>query len=389
VDLNLGCPQREAFSGHFGAYLLGPEDRALVLNCISTMARGLKIPVMAKIRLLDDQQDTLELIRQLERAGAAAICVHARYRGSPTHRRDGPAHLHFVREIQAVASVPIITNGNVRNFVEAQQALIDTKADAVMSAEGLLDSPALFAPVVNVVPGSPLDLALEYIDFTKRFPTTPPEWIARHVARVCKKELRATDLEAEVLRARDEDEWCRLITQCKVLMINGQKAVKPDTGLKLSKKQLREVSFSLPLSHSLTLSCPHSLCGCLLACLSRYISRFHAHTQEKHRLDKIARRAKEREEKARSQGGTPVPGSDTAMKGPTIVPAAARDSNLTLGQQLQHRQATHALDSNLKSSRGHTAPGVTNNGGRNANYNFNLAAPGTAQPKKKRKFYRQ
>lgn len=41
-------------------------------------------------------QDTLKLVKQLAASGASLIAVHARYRGTPTHRRDGPAHLDQV-----------------------------------------------------------------------------------------------------------------------------------------------------------------------------------------------------------------------------------------------------------------------------------------------------
>ena len=61
IDLNLGCPQRSAHSGHFGAFLcVEPRDRHLVLTMVATLARALSIPVFCKIRLLDDGVDAGE-----------------------------------------------------------------------------------------------------------------------------------------------------------------------------------------------------------------------------------------------------------------------------------------------------------------------------------------
>ena len=93
IDLNLGCPQRSAHSGHFGAFLSDPEDRPLLLRIVSTLARNLRVPLFCKIRLLDDIHSTIDYARQLQDAGCSLLAVHARYRGSPMHRRDGPAQL--------------------------------------------------------------------------------------------------------------------------------------------------------------------------------------------------------------------------------------------------------------------------------------------------------
>jgi tRNA-dihydrouridine synthase 1 len=98
IDLNLGCPQRIAHSGHFGSYLLGQEDRDLVLRIVRTLSASLSIPVFVKIRLLDTVEETFELCCQLRDAGAALIAIHGRYRVNLVGRtgpgaRDGPAHL--------------------------------------------------------------------------------------------------------------------------------------------------------------------------------------------------------------------------------------------------------------------------------------------------------
>ena len=119
IDLNLGCPQRIAYSGHFGSYLLDEVDRPLVLEIVRTMACGLRIPVFCKIRLLETLPKTIEFCRQLADNGCALIAVHARYRGDATHRRDGPAHLEQVKAIKkAVRDIPIISNGNVRTAAD-------------------------------------------------------------------------------------------------------------------------------------------------------------------------------------------------------------------------------------------------------------------------------
>ena len=80
IDLNLGCPQRIAHSGHFGSYLLDPADRPLVLSMVRTLSSSLRVPVFVKIRLLNTVAESVELCQQLVDAGAKLIAIHARYR---------------------------------------------------------------------------------------------------------------------------------------------------------------------------------------------------------------------------------------------------------------------------------------------------------------------
>ena len=151
IDLNLGCPQRSAQNGHFGAFLCGAEDRQLLLRIVSTLSRSLSVPFFCKIRLLDELDDTLEFAQQLQDAGCALLAVHGRYRGSPLRRRDGPAHHDQIALIKQRLSIPVISNGNVRNAAELVEALQLTAADGVMSAEGALDDPAIFAKAIEHV----------------------------------------------------------------------------------------------------------------------------------------------------------------------------------------------------------------------------------------------
>lgn len=81
--------------------------------------------------------------------------------------------------------VPIIANGNVRTWSDVQDNLSSTSADGIMSAEGLLDNPALFNGGVAV---DALQLAEEYLDLVERHPTKM-KCVVFHIRRMCRELL--------------------------------------------------------------------------------------------------------------------------------------------------------------------------------------------------------
>jgi len=152
IDLNLGCPQRTAYLGHFGSYLLGKEDRKLVCDMVRAAVDAVDIPIFCKIRLLDTVGDTVELCRELVNAGVTLIAIHARYRATFERKgagaRDGPALLDQVLDVRKALkhgkAVKIVANGNVMFYDDVVNNFKTTGADGIMSAEGILDNPSLF-----------------------------------------------------------------------------------------------------------------------------------------------------------------------------------------------------------------------------------------------------
>jgi tRNA-dihydrouridine synthase 1 len=165
IDLNLGCPQRTAYVGHYGSYLLDPPDRALVLSLVRAAVAAVRVPVFAKIRLLATVEETTELVRQLRDAGASMVAIHGRYRASFERTgkgaRDGPAMLDQIKAVKkALPGFPIVANGNIIEHKDVASNLAETGCEGVMSAEGILDDPALFDPGWG---GSKVDLAREQV----------------------------------------------------------------------------------------------------------------------------------------------------------------------------------------------------------------------------------
>ncbi|KAH8673832.1 hypothetical protein BX600DRAFT_395414 [Xylariales sp. PMI_506] len=144
VDLNLGCPQGIARKGHYGAFL--QEDQELIHKLISTLHENLPIPVTAKIRILETKEQTLAYAKNVLNAGASIITVHGRRREQKGHL-TGVADWEYIRYLRE--SLPketvIFANGNILQHGDIEQCLEATGADAVMSAEGNLSDPAIFA----------------------------------------------------------------------------------------------------------------------------------------------------------------------------------------------------------------------------------------------------
>lgn len=56
-------------------------------------------------------------------------------------------------------SIPVLANGNIRNLADAHACMAHTGCDGVLSAESLLEDPALFSPQ-RLTPGVRSEAAL-------------------------------------------------------------------------------------------------------------------------------------------------------------------------------------------------------------------------------------
>ncbi|GAP86465.1 putative tRNA-dihydrouridine synthase 1 [Rosellinia necatrix] len=144
VDLNLGCPQGIARKGHYGSFL--QEDQALIYKLINVLHKNLPIPVTAKIRILDTKEATLAYAKNVLSAGASILTVHGRRREQKGHL-TGVADWGYIRYLRdnLPEDTVIFANGNILQHGDIQKCLEATGADAVMSAEGNLSDPSIFA----------------------------------------------------------------------------------------------------------------------------------------------------------------------------------------------------------------------------------------------------
>lgn len=144
VDLNLGCPQGIARTGHYGAFL--QEDWDLIYELINKLHKELPIPVTAKFRILDSKERTLEYAKMILSAGASIITVHGRRREQKGHNM-GIADWSYIKYLRdnLPQDTVIFANGNILNRDDLQPCLVATGADGIMSAEGNLSDPTIFA----------------------------------------------------------------------------------------------------------------------------------------------------------------------------------------------------------------------------------------------------
>jgi tRNA-dihydrouridine synthase 1 len=208
VDLNLGCPQNIAKRGHYGAYL--QDEWALIRSLISTLDQHLAVPVTAKVRVFPDVRHTVEYARMLQDAGASVITVHGRTRDM-RGVTPGMADWSFIRAVKDAVGVPVIANGNILSYADLQPCLDATNADAVMSAEGMLWDPRLFADPVDPLWTARLfhlhgsarkagvTLAAEYLDLCETFGFNESLVIKAHLFKLLPHGLEAhPDLRAEL-----------------------------------------------------------------------------------------------------------------------------------------------------------------------------------------------
>ena len=150
VDINLGCPTKNAVKGNVGSAML--KDPELLYKVLSEMRPKIKGWFSAKIRAGFDESDHVSHIaKTVEATGVDFIAVH------PRRRKDfyeGVADWRIIAHLKEILEIPVVGNGDIWYPQDALNMYAQTGCDAVMIGRGALRNPWIFKQILELQSGN-------------------------------------------------------------------------------------------------------------------------------------------------------------------------------------------------------------------------------------------
>ena len=116
------------------------KNPALLEKILSAVKKAVSLPVSVKIRLGVDAAhiNAIEVAKRAENVGVDFITVHGRTR---EQFYSGAADWSEIAKVKAAVKIPVIANGDVRDFDSLDKILATTQANGVMIGRAAQGNP--------------------------------------------------------------------------------------------------------------------------------------------------------------------------------------------------------------------------------------------------------
>ena len=141
IDLNCGCPAPKVFNHGSGSNLLGDLPR--MQEIIKTIKKYSNKEYMSvKVRIGVDEKIPEDIAKAIADVGVDMISVHGRTKKGAY---KAPVDYDAIKTIvQNVGGIPVIANGDIKDYDKAQEVLAHTGANGVMIGRGAIGAPWIF-----------------------------------------------------------------------------------------------------------------------------------------------------------------------------------------------------------------------------------------------------
>ena len=144
IDINMGCPAKKVCNRLAGSALM--RDERLVATLLRSVVAAVAVPVTLKMRTGWDleNRNAPTIARMAQDLGVQLLTVHGRTRDCGF---GGHAEFDTIAQIKSELTIPVIANGDIRDFQQAQQVLRHTNCDGIMIGRAAFGNPWLFGQV--------------------------------------------------------------------------------------------------------------------------------------------------------------------------------------------------------------------------------------------------
>ncbi len=147
IDINCGCPVKKFVTkGCGGALMQFPDLIGRIVEAVK-IASGLPVSVKLRSGYFPGDETAPQAAAIAKEAGASLIAIHGRY---VRKAKGTPADWEVIRRVkEAVPDLPVVGNGDVFSYQDAENLIARTGCDRVMIARWAQGRPWLFDHLKN------------------------------------------------------------------------------------------------------------------------------------------------------------------------------------------------------------------------------------------------